>query len=331
MSFREHFSKRQISLCIILLFSGVIIAMFYLPIQFGSYRLDLRLIPLIFLALLRGWKITLPVLTIVSFWRFFMGGDGAIPGIIFGMILPTLFTLSFYKPDKARSHLIGRMILISVCWFISDFPIIFILPNGLEIFMDIFWIRYLSFLGTAVIFYLFILLEHKREALKQQLEFLACHDPLTKLLNKNKFTQLVEESLLEVNKTHSISMIDIDHFKQLNDKYGHIAGDQVLMMLARIFKKYENENIKIARYGGEEFILYQRTACFEEAKKLIEEIQNEIRTTLFKIDKNQSIKVSVSIGLAEIEKNTKLEEAIKLADRNLYKAKENGRNQLVVL
>ncbi|PWA04811.1 hypothetical protein DCC39_18640 [Pueribacillus theae] len=330
MQYRERLSKSLVFICIVLLFSGVIITMFYLPIQFGEYRLDLRLIPLIFLSLLRGWKITLPILVIASIWRLFMGGDGAIPGIIFGMIMPTLFALAFYNPNKNQSVNLKRVLIITGCWFISDFPIIFIFPNGMEVFKNIFLIRYISFLGVAFIYYTFVLLAYKNEALKNQLKFLASHDPLTKLLNRSTFVEIVEEKINDTHMNHYIAIVDIDYFKQLNDTYGHLVGDNILIEISSIFKKYECENVKVARYGGEEFIIYLKAISTKQAIKTIEGIQDEIRTTLFQVDDDLSLTVTVSIGLAMLEGESPLQDAIKQADTNLYLAKERGRDQLVV-
>lgn len=330
INYQNRLPNNLVNPLIVLLFSGVIITMFYLPISFGEYRLDLRLIPLIFLALFRGWKITLSILFIASSWRLFMGGDGAVPGVLFGMIMPTLFALSFYKPNKALKINLKEFLIVTVCWFISDFPIIFIFPNGLEIFKNIFLIRYTSFLAVAFIYYTFILLAYKNEALKNELEFLASHDPLTGLLNREKFLKIVEGKIMNTHMNHYIAMIDIDHFKQLNDTYGHLAGDHVLKQFASIFKKYECENLKVARYGGEEFIIYLKAINTEQAAKTLEKIQNEIRATLFQLDDEHSMTVTVSIGLAKFGTGSQLQDVISQADKNLYLAKEKDRDQLVI-
>lgn len=124
-------------------------------------------------------------------------------------------------------------------------------------------------------------------------------------------------------------MIDIDHFKKLNDSLGHLAGDQTLISLATLFKKYENENVFIARYGGEEFIIYQETASAREAVEIIENIQQTIRHTPLPLADNQTISITASIGLAEVESESSLLEAIRQADENLYSAKAKGRDQLI--
>ncbi|WP_216828522.1 GGDEF domain-containing protein [Alkalihalobacterium elongatum] len=327
MNYRDRLNKRLVSVSIIVIFSGAVISMFYLPIEFGEYKLDLRLIPLVFLALLKGWKTTIPVLIIVSAWRFFMGGDGAVPGIVFGMVGPTLLALAFFNKNNIHTMLLHKFVIVTFCWFISDFPIIFIIPDGLELFKSIYLIRYGSFIGAAFILYSLTILEYKREVLKQRLEFLATHDQLTKLLNKKRFFNVVEKKINVTRGNCYIAMIDIDHFKRLNDTYGHLTGDYILVKLSEILRKFENDKMTVARYGGEEFIIYIDEDHIHHVVEILETIQNEIRKTKFSLD-GISLSITVSIGLARLE-DSQLQTAVKAADEKLYKAKKNGRDQLV--
>ncbi|GIN91866.1 hypothetical protein J6TS1_43960 [Siminovitchia terrae] len=330
ISYKERFSKHLLYFCIVALFSTVIITMLYLPISFGDYRLSLSSIPLIFLALFRGWKIALPVLFIASIWRLFMGGDGALPFVIFGIVLPTIFTLLFYERKIPVSINLKLFFIITVCWLISDLPIILFIPNGMEIFKNSFLLRYVSFLSVAFIYCIFILVAYKNERLKQSLEFLASHDPLTNLLNRNKFIEIVEVKVKENHTNHYIALLDIDHFKQLNDTHGHLTGDSVLREISSIFNKYESDNLKVARYGGEEFIFYLKTIYDKQAVRILEHIQNEIRTTPFHANNGIALHVTVSIGLAKFENGSRLYDVIHQADNHLYSAKNENRDQLVV-
>lgn len=333
VDYRKKVTDRVFTILVVLLFSGVTISLFYLPISFGEYgeyRLDLRLIPLVFLAYFRGWKITVSVLIIATSWRLFIGGDGAIPGVIFGMILPTLLALIVSRPDRTLKISWKDFWIITVCWFSSDLPIIFVIPNGLEVFKSIFVIRYLSFLVVAFVYYTFILLAYKNETSQKQLEFLASHDFLTKPLNRKVFLERVEKILDNDHKHHYILMIDIDHFKNLNDTYGHLAGDKVLKQFASLLKSYEHEDLMAARYGGEEFIIYLKTDNTEQAIKIVENIQHKIRTTPFNIDNNKTVQITASMGMVKIKSEEKLQEVIRQADANLYIAKENNRDQLIV-
>ncbi|MFF5995807.1 diguanylate cyclase [Lysinibacillus sp. KU-BSD001] len=329
LSQSNRLSKQVLSICIVLLFSTVIISMFYLPIEIDGYKFDLRLIPLIFLAIFRGWKITLSTLIIVCTWRYFMGGVGALPGILAGMVGPTLFVLFFYALTKRFNNLYEKIFVLTVCWLISDFPIVFIVPNGWEVFKNIFLIRYTSFLAVAFTYYSFIKAEYNKAYYKKQLEWMAWHDQLTNLLNRRKFIELIEAKRSTSIKNSYIAMIDIDHFKKINDTYGHIAGDHVLIELASIFNKEKENNMMIARYGGEEFIVYLEAATLEEAILSLEQLRQHVHNTSFEIDPAHHIHISISIGLAKWEKDYLLQEVIDTADQHLYIAKERGRNQLI--
>lgn len=326
INYRDRFSAKIVYVLIIALFSSVIIAMFYLPIQYDGYNFDLRLIPLIFLSYFRGWKVSVPVLIIVSFYRLFMGGDGAVPGIIFGMVIPTLFALIFFKRGHAEREYLKIFLVVICCWIISDSPAIFIIPDGWQFFQETYLVRSLSLLSVAFIYYTFIQIGYTQVDLKKRLEFLAWHDPLTKLLNRNKLLEIITEKMEDKDKHHYLAMIDIDHFKRLNDQYGHLFGDYILERLASLFKTYEHEDIMFARYGGEEFIVFLSAQHKAEVMSIFESLQSDIRSTIFKVEDHQT-SITVSIGLAKIEED--LEEAIKTADHYLYMAKAKGRDQVV--
>lgn len=330
MNYRNQWSKTTIHCAIIVLFVLAVGIMFYLPIQYDGFRLDLRLIPLVFLAFFRGWKVTLPVLILTSIWRLLLGGDGALPGVVFGMVLPTLVALAFFKTYKQMNYL-QKIAILSTCWFISDFPIIFIIPDGLTLFQQIFLLRYSSFLGAALILNALIFMEHKKEELNTKLEFLASHDQLTELSNKNDFMEFVKERLTKYpERKHLVAMIDIDFFKPINDTYGHLAGDSILQGLAQIFRKYESPNVKFSRYGGEEFIVYFEIDHLANALEQLEQLRKEINETVFSINE-KDISISVSIGVASWEQQASLEVLINQADEQLYLAKNLGRNQIKYL
>lgn len=330
MSFKKKFSPSLINVLVILLISASVISMFYLPIRFNGYWVDMRFIPLIFVAYIQGWKPTIPSLLMTSLWRFLMGGDGMIPGILFGMVSPTLFSLAFHSRFNLKGRYLEKIGIVIACWLICDLPIIFLIPNGWEFFKDIALVRSTSFVITSIILYIFIAQNRKLHSLYTELEKLAGEDPLTKLFNKRKFFEVVDTKLGELDSKHYIAMLDIDHFKKFNDTYGHLFGDKVLIDIANILKKYENDSVKVGRYGGEEFIIYIGNSSDEKATKIVEKIHQEIQETAFTVEQ-ASIHITVSIGLAELELDdpSSLVHAISQADKNLYKAKNNGRNCLV--
>lgn len=145
---------------------------------------------------------------------------------------------------------------------------------------------------------------------------------LEKLLNKNK----------ESNKTLCALMMDIDHFKKINDTYGHQVGDEVLKIFAeRISQRLRSFDL-VARLGGEEFVVVLPDISQDMAFQVAERLRKGICNTKFEVSSpNGPIDVSVSVGAAMITgggDNLKVEDVLKLADDELYKAKENGRNRV---
>ena len=124
-------------------------------------------------------------------------------------------------------------------------------------------------------------------------------------------------------------MLDIDFFKKVNDTYGHLAGDEVLCSVAKILTtRFRNTDI-VGRYGGEEFCVLMPSVSEESAKNIAEECRELIgRTSTTFMDK--TIRVTISIGMAELTPDQSLNTVFANADTALYKAKEGGRNRVVV-
>ncbi len=154
---------------------------------------------------------------------------------------------------------------------------------------------------------------------------LAAIDPLTSLFNRYKFIELFTTELHAMEQREqpmSMLMLDIDHFKQINDSFGHNAGDDVLVGISDLLKtKVRNIDI-VSRWGGEEFIILLPTATLQQARTIAEKIRIDIEQQQFAI----GLKITISIGVHQVATGDKLEESISKADRALYKAKLDGRN-----
>ncbi|WP_165973940.1 GGDEF domain-containing protein [Marinitoga lauensis] len=129
----------------------------------------------------------------------------------------------------------------------------------------------------------------------------------------------------------NFALIDIDHFKRINDKYGHIAGDYCLEELSKIFRKhFHRVTDKIYRYGGEEFVIYYLSKKTEKFKEKLEELRKDVEETEIFYE-NKIVKFTISIGaISKIPEDIDYIKFIKIADNNLYKAKETGRNKVVI-
>lgn len=161
---------------------------------------------------------------------------------------------------------------------------------------------------------------------------LAQTDPLTRLFNRRALREKLES---ELNRCHrngkpcSLIMADIDHFKQVNDTYGHQAGDDILIAVAKLFHEQLRPYDLAARYGGEEFCLVLPETDLEQARITAERIRQEISQLKFSGDL-ENLLLTISLGIASTNKKIMMpqDELIHLADEALYLAKNNGRNRV---
>ena len=156
-------------------------------------------------------------------------------------------------------------------------------------------------------------------------------DYLTGIYNRRTFFHFLENlSVLSIreNKPLSFVILDIDHFKKINDTYGHDVGDFVLKKFAEIVLKMTRRSDVFGRYGGEEFCLALPNTDIYGACLLANKIRSTIAQTImtFKNEKIISFNVTISAGVSEFSKGMSIDELIKIADNNLYLAKKNGRN-----
>ncbi len=168
---------------------------------------------------------------------------------------------------------------------------------------------------------------HKRNLIK-----LATRDELTGLYNRRHALTLLEQQISLAKRYGTnlcIAMLDLDFFKEINDSYGHVAGDKVLREFANLGKRNLRESDVIGRIGGEEFLLILSHTTSKDAFNVLD----SLRKKMSEISKKAGIpetKVTLSVGIAQFEKNDSLEDFILLADNALYQAKNNGRDRVVV-
>jgi len=166
-----------------------------------------------------------------------------------------------------------------------------------------------------------------------EVQWMAERDPLTKLYNRRTFHQRLDAEVAgagEQSGQFSLLMLDIDHFKAFNDTYGHQAGDAVLEWFAQHCQEWAGEGNPVFRYGGEEFTVIMPGADTEAGQYLAEKIRRRIADTSFQYDGHE-LKVMLSCGVAVYPDNgSGADELVRKADRALYKAKDAGRNAVVV-
>lgn len=169
-------------------------------------------------------------------------------------------------------------------------------------------------------------LEQEKEALRT----LSYKDQLTGLYNRFKLQELFEYEKNQSSRygmQFSILLIDIDHFKQINDKLGHAAGDAVLKRVGKVLSDFTRKSDVAARWGGDEFVVFATETNLHQARELAEVIRRNIENADWanELDRN----VTVSIGVASIADQQDLSNMMHIADKALYEAKRAGRNVVI--
>lgn len=169
-------------------------------------------------------------------------------------------------------------------------------------------------------------LQKELELKNEYLENLSMIDGLTELYNHITVLEFLSNEIERIKRyggVLSVGMFDIDFFKKVNDNHGHKVGDNVLKETSRILKNQLRSSDILGRYGGEEFLIIFSDTNLKGALEVAERIRKKIESANM-----DGIKITISGGIAEYNKNT-VEEIVKIADENLYRAKQTGRNKII--
>ncbi len=182
-------------------------------------------------------------------------------------------------------------------------------------------------LVTAVVMTLFSLIIRRYQ---RRIERLAASDQLTELPNRRGFEMLAGQAIEEARREQqplSAIVIDLDHFKTLNDTHGHMAGDVVLKGFANQLRASLRRSDIVCRWGGEEFIVLFKNTALDTAQQLAEKLRAQLEQQHF-FWEDKALKVTISIGLTNLTGGEGLDGLIARADRALYRAKQSGRNRI---
>lgn len=175
---------------------------------------------------------------------------------------------------------------------------------------------------SSMSFYSMVQEEQQREIRER-----AKRDPLTGLFNRRAFFESVEK-LVEEKKQFSIVMIDIDHFKLINDTHGHLGGDAVLTFAGRLIANMFRVDDMPCRFGGEEFCVLIRNCNVEQAEQQANFLVDKFRQSAIRLPDSTEVKITISAGVSEHSSQQKILKTIQAADAALYCAKHGGRNQV---
>jgi len=171
------------------------------------------------------------------------------------------------------------------------------------------------------------ILKKQMEKVKQEIII----DPLTRTYNRRAYDEKIKHEMAgfqRYGRPTALAIIDIDHFKKVNDSYGHRTGDGVLRILSDVMKKEIREIDVLARYGGEEFALILPHTPYQSAFDVADRIRRKVEASRFTY-KGKPFLVTISIGVGTLKVDDTLESYVERVDQALYRAKDRGRNQVV--
>ncbi|MEJ1120825.1 diguanylate cyclase [Phyllobacterium sp. CCNWLW109] len=271
---------------------------------------------------------------LIAAYRIWLGGVGVVPGLLSILMLCCVSYAAARVPVRKIPVGFGRSTLIGLAASLSIISVV-LLPGevvativGAPLIAVI-----LANIANVVIIVNFLEREKSRLRIIRALEHEASVDPLTKLQNRRAFDKAALRAMNDnrARAAHcSLIMIDIDHFKTINDRLGHYTGDTVLADVAAIIQKNVRLGDVVVRYGGEEILLLLANTKQDAANALAERVRSEIENTDF-VSGSESVNVTVSAGVASLgEKYASMEALLKAADKALYHAKLSGRNRVEV-
>lgn len=273
-------------------------------------------------------QLLIPVAKMIQITTLSLLYFGANSGFHWVFVSVILYAMVVFRADQAfRKNfiVISSIVLFFICECLT-LKRLYLTSEGQGVVVGI------TFL--AVIFYFSVvvnLVMGRLKSVNNHLRTLAERDELTGLSNRRKVladaVNIFEDSVMK-KESCVFAIIDLDHFKKINDTYGHEAGDLVLSQVAEMMSSVIRPQDEIGRYGGEEFIVIMRNIKLKQAEAVIERLRLSVEEMLIETEKGIVIPVTISAGLASTASDvSRYEDILVQADKGLYTAKRNGRNR----
>lgn len=290
-----------------------------------GFLLDTRSVLLSTSAAFFGWIPGVIAAVFTSVYRISQGGNGAVTGVIVifaTMIVGLLFrkyrlkNITLENP-KSYLELYGLGMVTHIVMILCFYT----LPLDVATFVlgIIFWPVIILFPIVTVPLAVIFLVQQRNQKTMEQIEFISNHDFLTKLFNRHYFEQIITEIDDEIHYPLSIIMGDVNGLKLINDSYGHLKGDDLLIVISRILTKCISDADYLIRWGGDEFIILCPNTTLLEANKKIIEIKNKCHETIF-----DEITPSISLGASvKIDDGISIDHVLNEAEELMYRNKLN--------
>jgi diguanylate cyclase (GGDEF)-like protein len=251
----------------------------------------------------------------------------------FHYYLLVIIPLIYASSSRKVINIILMTLLICMSYILMDAymrtvdPYISVSRNALD------YIRYANILFTfGFLGYIAFVYVHTVALAEKQLLLQATTDPLTRLYNRRYLLEIAGYELKQFNRSRkpfSFIICDLDDFKNINDRYGHEAGDRALMTVSDLLRNQLRENDSIARWGGEEFLILMPDTSIDSANEIAGRIRNSIAAAQLKLGK-ANLPLTMTMGVSEIRPGETIDACISRADQALYRGKQSGKNRVMV-
>lgn len=280
---------------------------------------------------MRRWLALLPVIGATVYWFTLVQPDYRIRLMLITLVLGVLYALHarlVYR-HGGRTFSTGLCLFILFCAILIQvlrFAMAWDSPPDINIF-DPSSPQLVFLAPTAIVFQLLTisLILMASERMRSEFKYLAAHDPLTGAFTRRHMDEVVEQELDRYRRhghVMTLMIMDLDHFKRVNDAHGHQVGDQVLVRFVTQVKELLRRPDQLGRFGGEEFLLLLPQTPLEDALRVAERIRNLLEQG------TEEPRCTLSIGVTSSHGNDTLGTMLARADAALYRAKENGRNRV---
>jgi diguanylate cyclase (GGDEF)-like protein len=243
------------------------------------------------------------------------------------VLLPRVIVYSAFIP--ATLFLIGCAYLS----FLGPLPYGPLFNLGHDIFhQNSFWLLSMAFFISPILITCMLLFEvllsqwRHRENLIHRLSEI---DPLTNLYNRRSINEALLDLDHRMTSDYAVVLLDLDHFKNINDRYGHDKGDETLVKVSNVLKNELRDSDVVGRFGGEEFILLLKKSSLEQAQQIAERCRSKIESLTLTNEYSEPIPITASFGIAISQPNMRPQQLLSQADQALYKAKAAGRNRVM--
>ncbi len=295
----------------------------------GGFHLDLRVLAIISAVYMSGRLAGAISLIILLIGRFVLLDISNTAGLYAGIAMLILaFVLSGALFDGKHNHSWKRWaIVVGSSMILPGLPV-YMTYDG-NIMLPFLLVMFVYTLGGLFTYLLLTYLSRSNRSI-YLLKESASRDYLTGLHNPRAFEAIFEQKVLHATRTgepFALLMLDIDHFKSVNDTYGHSAGDAVLAGMGELLHHFVRSSDDCARKGGEEFVVLLHCCSYNQARQAGERLRQQIEQHVFLLPDGQQLRITASIGVS-VFPDRSAEELLDEADQALYRAKHEGRNRV---